>query len=113
MPFRARDAARFKGGSTVPRVPVTDGYQHPQAEDIKRRQLRIAENPDRPRGSRGRSYADLSRARPGLSDIEPEVHHVTVADDVIPSLKPHLPRFARALLAPAGDVVFEGDHLGA
>src|SRR5688500_10651661 len=47
------------------------------------------------------------------SNVEPEVHHVPVAHDVVFSLKPHLSRFARALLAPAGDVIVEGDDLGA
>src|SRR6266446_5570382 len=47
------------------------------------------------------------------SNIEPKVHHIPVSNDVILSLQPQLPRFFRALLAFAGDVVRIGNDFGA
>src|SRR5882762_9228086 len=47
------------------------------------------------------------------SDVEPEVHYVAVAHDVVLSFQPQLARFFRALLASARDVVAVRDHLGA
>src|SRR5438552_2780875 len=54
----------------------------------------------------------LGRAT-GRLDVEPEVHHVAVLDDVLAAFEAHLPVLFRTLLALAGDEVRIRDHLGA
>src|SRR5574337_287752 len=47
------------------------------------------------------------------SDVEQEIQHVAVFDDVILPFGAHLAGFLRALFAAAGDEVVEGDGLRA
>jgi hypothetical protein len=47
------------------------------------------------------------------SGVEPEVHHITIGDNVFLAFQPELPRLARARLAVAGDVIRIGDGFGA
>src|SRR5512143_2605872 len=54
-----------------------------------------------------------SAALRGRSDVEPEVHHIAVVDDVIPSFQPHPSGLLRAGFALEADVVVERDRFGA
>src|SRR5579871_3976973 len=47
------------------------------------------------------------------SDVEPKVHDVAFADEVVLALEAHLSRIPSARLPAAGDVVVEADDLGA
>ena len=47
------------------------------------------------------------------SDVEQEVHHVAILDDIFLAFGAHLARVLGALLALEGDEVVEGDGLGA
>src|SRR5438132_12312609 len=48
-------------------------------------------------------------ARGDMLDVESEVHHVAVLDDVILALEPHLSRFLRSRLAVQAHIVVVGD----
>src|SRR5579859_2012348 len=50
---------------------------------------------------------------PPASHVEPEMHHIALAHDVLLPFEPELPRFLRARLALVGNVVVVGDDLGA
>src|SRR5690349_20760416 len=50
---------------------------------------------------------------PGPSNVEPEVHHVAIAHDVVLAFEPQLAGFFRALLAVELDVIFVRYHFGA
>ena len=45
-----------------------------------------------------------------VSDIEAEVHHVAILNDVILALGPHFPGLLGAGLATRGHIVFKGDR---
>src|SRR5690349_11277201 len=54
--------------------------------------------------------APFPRVHP--SDVEPEVHDIALADDVLLALKAQLAGLLRAGLALAGEIVVIADHLG-
>src|SRR4051812_29978182 len=82
----------------------TTGDRVCASQPVHARASRTA-GPLKARRARGRRLISL--------DVEPEVHHVAVLDDVVLALSPHLAGFLGAAFAAQLDEVVEGDGFGA